>query len=70
MPAELRAFPILTGARGQKPLDCGQLKEALLRLSQLMITFTEIKGIDLNPVFVLPQGQGVVAVDARLIISK
>jgi len=70
MPAELRGYPILTGARGQKPLDCGQLKEALLRLSQLMITFTEIKGIDLNPVFVLPQGQGVVAVDARLIISK
>jgi hypothetical protein len=32
-----------------------------------MTAFTEIKGIDLNPLFVLPQGQGVVAVDARII---
>lgn len=37
---------------------------------ELMIDCEEIKGIDVNPLFVLPQGQGVVAVDVRLIISS
>jgi acyl-CoA synthetase (NDP forming) len=69
MPLDLRGYPLFTGARGQAPLDCGQLTEALLRLSGLMMAFTEIKGIDVNPLFVLPHGQGVVAVDSRIIIE-
>jgi len=36
-------------------------------IPELMIDCEEIKGIDVNPLFVLPQGQGVVAVDARII---
>jgi acetyltransferase len=64
---ELRGYPLLTGARGLAPFDIVQLKEAMLRLSQLMIDFKEIEGIDVNPLFVLTQGQGVVAVDARII---
>jgi len=67
MISDLRGYPLLTGARGLAPFDCMQLKEALQRLSQLMISFEEIKGIDVNPLFVLTQGQGVVAVDARII---
>ncbi|MCJ7663486.1 MAG: acetate--CoA ligase family protein [Desulfobacterales bacterium] len=70
MLTELRGYPLLKGVRGFDPFDCAQLKEALLRLSQLMIAFEEIKGIDVNPLFVLPQGQGVVAVDVRLITSS
>jgi acyl-CoA synthetase (NDP forming) len=70
MPADLRGYPLLTGVRGQAPLDRKQLEEALLKLSQLMVAFPEIKGIDLNPLFVLPQEQGVIAVDARILISK
>jgi acyl-CoA synthetase (NDP forming) len=70
MLTELRGYPLLKGVRGFDPFDCAQLTEALLRLSQLMIDFAEIKGIDVNPLFVLPQGQGVVAVDVRLITSR
>jgi len=67
MVSDLRGYPLLTGVRGLDPFDCAQLKEALQRLSQLMISFEEIKGIDVNPLFVLPQGEGVVAVDARIV---
>jgi acyl-CoA synthetase (NDP forming) len=67
MLTELRGYSLLKGARGVDPYDCAQLIEALLRLSQLMIDFTEIRGIDVNPLFVLPQGEGVVAVDVRII---
>jgi acyl-CoA synthetase (NDP forming) len=67
MLTELRGYPLLEGVRGADPFDCAELIEALLRLSQLMIDFTEIRGIDVNPLFVLPQGEGVVAVDVRVI---
>jgi acetyltransferase len=70
MLTELRGYPLLKGARGVDPFDCAELTEALLKLSQLMMDVAEIKGIDVNPLLVLPQGQGVVAVDVRIITSR
>jgi acetyltransferase len=43
------------------------LIENLLRLSQLMVDFPQIEGIDINPVMVLQKGT--VAVDARIVLS-
>jgi len=43
------------------------LIENLFRLSQLMIDFPEIEGIDINPVMVLEKGA--VAVDARILLK-
>jgi acetyltransferase len=70
MLTELRGYPLLKGARGVDPFDCAELIEALLKLSQLMTDGAEIKGIDINPLLVLPQGQGVIAVDARIMPSQ
>ncbi len=70
MLTELRGYPLLKGVRGLAPYDGAQITEALLRLSQLMIDHTEIKGIDVNPLFVFPQGQGVMAVDVRIINAR
>jgi acyl-CoA synthetase (NDP forming) len=67
MLTELRGYPLLKGARGVDPFDCAELTEALLKLSQLMMDVAEIKGIDVNPLLVFPEGQGVVAVDVRII---
>ena len=49
-------------------MDMKALVENLLRLSQLMIDFPEIEGIDINPVMV--QEKGAVAVDARIALAK
>ena len=65
---EVKASAILKGARGKKPLDIEALVENLLRLSQLMIDFPEIEGIDINPVIV--QEKGAVAVDARIALAR
>jgi len=70
MLTELRGYPLLKGARGVDPFDCAELIESLLKLSQLMTDGAEIKGIDINPLLVLPQGQGVVTVDVRIITSR
>ena len=68
MISELRTSAILKGVRGEKPLDMKALVENLLRLSQLMMDFPEIEGIDINPVKVLEKGT--VAVDARILLSN
>jgi len=56
MVTEIAAYPIIKGARGQKPRDEGALAQALARLSQLVVDFPEIKELDANPVMVYEDG--------------
>ena len=67
MISELRAAGLLQGIRGQQPSDVEALVENLLRLSQLMMDFPEIEGIDINPVMALEKET--VAVDARILLK-
>jgi acetate---CoA ligase (ADP-forming) len=64
MISELKGSAILKGRRGERPSDLEALKTCLLRLSQLVIDFPEIQGIDINPVKALEGG--CLAVDARI----
>lgn len=68
MISEMRGSAILKGVRGEKPSDIDALIEMLLRLSQLMVDFPEIEGIDINPVMALEKGA--IAVDARILLTK
>ncbi|MBI5047704.1 MAG: acetate--CoA ligase family protein [Deltaproteobacteria bacterium] len=63
---EVKGFPILKGVRGEKKSDINALIDAILRLSQLVTDFPEIIEMDINPLMVLPEGEGVVAVDVRM----
>jgi acyl-CoA synthetase (NDP forming) len=68
MISELKTSAILKGVRGEKPVDTKALIENLLRLSQLMVDFPEIEGMDINPVKALVKGA--VAVDARILLRN
>jgi acyl-CoA synthetase (NDP forming) len=64
MIARLRGFPILAGVRGKPPADVDALCQAILGVSNLAVSLgDQLAGLDINPLIVLPQGQGVVAVD-------
>jgi len=66
----LRCRPLLEGARGRPKADVDALVDAALRLARLGADLgAEIDQLDINPLIVLPQGQGVRAVDA-LIVKK
>jgi len=67
MISELKGSAILKGVRGEKPSDIEAIIEMLLRLSQLMVDFPEIEGIDINPVLALEKGA--IAVDARILLT-
>jgi acetyltransferase len=52
----IRGFPLLSGFRGEKPVDLEILKEMLLRVSQLVTTHEEIESVDVNPFIVTDSG--------------
>ncbi len=65
MLARLRAFPLLAGARGKPAGDIDALCSAMAGLASLALSLgDQLAGLDINPLIVLPKGQGVVAVDA------
>lgn len=65
MVRETRAYALLAGARGRPPGDLDALADLIARVSALPFRYPEIAEMDLNPVFVLPQG--VLVGDVRLI---
>lgn len=68
MIAELKGAKIFAGVRGAPPADVEALAELLARVSVFAAAEADrIESVDLNPVRVLPEGQGVVALDALIV---
>lgn len=64
MISELKIYPLLTGARGAKPLDIAALADLLVKFAIFAQANPRIKEIDFNPVMVLERG--VKIVDTRM----
>ena len=69
MIASTRSYRLLTGVRGEQPVDIEAIVQALQRMSQLVMDFPEIEEIDINPLKVGHKGDGAFVIDARFIIS-
>jgi acyl-CoA synthetase (NDP forming) len=70
MLAELKAAPLLNGFRGAATADIGALSQLISQVSVVAEQHAkEISEIELNPVLVHPEGQGVTIVDA-LVVRK
>jgi len=67
MTDEIRAAPLLRGARGRDPVDRTAVAETIQRLSQMMVDVPAIVELDVNPL--VATAEGVVAVDLRLTVS-
>ncbi|MEK7876111.1 MAG: acetate--CoA ligase family protein [Pseudomonadota bacterium] len=67
MIAEIKGYPVLTGARGAAPADIGALADAIVRLSALALDLKDhVAELDINPLFVFARGKGVKAGDALI----
>jgi acetate---CoA ligase (ADP-forming) len=66
----IKAYPILTGARGKKPADIPALRDVIVRVAQIATDFPAITELEMNPVIVGDLEQGVCAVDALVIIRR
>lgn len=65
----LRTFPLLNGARSSTPSDVQAAAAALSALSALVEAFPQIAEIEVNPLFVAAEGDGVVAGDVLAILN-
>ena len=68
---EIKGAALLRGYRGAPALDTEALADTLTRLSWLIHDHAgRIREIDINPLFVRPHGQGVVAADALIVLHE
>ncbi len=66
----IKAYPILTGARGRRPADISALKNIIFSVAQIAIDLPEISEFEINPVILGDEGQGASAVDALATIRR
>lgn len=64
---EIKAMKILKGYRGRKPADMDALTSLLLKTSKMLQENSQIRELDINPVFALHDKA--IAGDARIIID-
>ncbi len=63
----LKCFPLLDGARGRPKADIAALVDAMVTLSRIAATADDVQSIEINPLRVLPAGQGALALDAAVV---
>ncbi|MFJ9708447.1 acetate--CoA ligase family protein [Streptomyces sp. NPDC101234] len=70
MLAGLRGRALLDGVRGRPPADLEALVEVILRVQRMALELGDrLAELDINPLMVLEQGQGAVALDALAVCS-
>jgi acetyltransferase len=70
MMEETKAYALLKGIRGEPPSDTEALKNTILRVGQLVWDFPEIVEMDINPVIVYGWGEGCIALDVKMTLTK
>ncbi|MEY4443584.1 MAG: hypothetical protein RL442_2584, partial [Pseudomonadota bacterium] len=67
---ELKTWPLLDGYRGRPQADVPALIEAIVAFSRMAAQWGErLVEAEINPLFVLPRGQGVLAADGVAVLA-
>jgi len=67
---ELKTWPLLDGFRGRPVCDVDALVSAIVCFSQMAAALGDgLVEAEINPIFVLPQGQGVRAADGVAVLA-
>ena len=70
MARDLVTWPLLDGFRGRPKADVSALAETIVAFSRMAAQLGErLVEAEINPVFVLPEGQGVRAADAVVVLA-
>ncbi|HTV12076.1 MAG TPA: acetate--CoA ligase family protein [Acidimicrobiales bacterium] len=67
--ASLRAFPVLSGGRGQPERDVGALIDTVELVAAIFRATPKVVELEVNPLAVLGQGRGTVALDALITLG-
>jgi len=67
--ASLRCAPLLSGYRASRPFDVDALAHALECIGELALAMPGLVELDVNPIKVLPAGEGIRVVDAFAVVE-
>lgn len=70
MVKEIRSYPLLLGVRGEKRKDIDGVVDTILKLATLVNRCRAISDIELNPLVVYDHGEGVKALDVRVLLGE
>jgi acetyltransferase len=68
MMEQTKIYEALQGVRGREPVDLDALETLLVRFSQLVVEQPRVKEIDVNPLLARPRDDGLLALDARVVL--
>ncbi len=67
---DIRSYPLLLGVRGEARKDIEGVIECILKVGTILQYCEDITDIEVNPLVAYDQGDGVRAVDVRILLSK
>jgi acetyltransferase len=70
MVKSIKSYSLLSGVRGEQPVDIDAIEEYIQRLSRLVEDFPEIEEMDINPFMVFEKGKCCNVLDARIRIGR
>jgi acyl-CoA synthetase (NDP forming) len=71
MIARLRSYPLLVGYRGRPRCDVDVLADAIVAFSEMVLELGDrLVEAEINPLFVLPEGHGVLAADGVAVLRE
>lgn len=70
MISEIRSYPLLLGVRGEKRKDIDEIVTVATRLSSLVHRCRDITDVEINPLVVYDRGEGVKALDVRILLKE
>lgn len=68
MMEQTKIYTALQGVRGREPVDLAGLEALLVRFSRLVVEQPWVREIDINPLLAAPGADGLLALDARVIL--
>lgn len=70
MISSIKTYPLIAGVRGETPSDIKAITDTLLKVSQLVMDFPQLMEFEINPLMVMPEGKGCLAMDIRMTLRK
>jgi acetyltransferase len=66
---EIRSFPLLLGVRGEDKKDIPKIVDVITKVGTILQKCDQITDIEINPLMAYDEGDGVKAVDVRILVS-
>lgn len=70
MISAIKTYPLIAGVRGETPSDIKAIADTLLKVSQLVMDFPKLMEFEINPLMVMPEGKGCLAMDIRMTLRQ